>query len=89
MDSLFAAGQEMKRWYASLDKTPVDNAAMSKQREAALQLQLAEKNLENISLRQAAHAAHQQASPHIAQVKIPPISNADVSCHVPISQVSA
>lgn len=63
-----AAGIEMKRWLAGSDKGQTESAALTKQREAALQLQLAEKNLENLTLRQQAFASSQQARPHIAQV---------------------
>lgn len=58
----------MKRWVSSADRGQVENAAQSKQREAALQLQLAEKNLENLTLRQQAFTSTQQARPYIAQV---------------------
>lgn len=63
-----AAGIEMKRWLAGSDKGQIESVALTKQREAALQLQLAEKNLENLTLRQQAFASSQQARPHIAQV---------------------
>ena len=58
----------MKQWLASSGKSQAEGGALSKQREAALQLQLAEKNLENLTLRQLAFASSQQARPHIAQV---------------------
>lgn len=65
---LFVAGIEMKRWFSGGDKGQGDSLSMSKQKEAALQLQLAERNLENLALRQQAHANIQQARPQIAQV---------------------
>lgn len=58
----------MKRWFAGGDKGQTDSVGMSKQKEAALQLQLAERNLENLALRQQAYSGSLQASPHIAQV---------------------
>ena len=57
-----AAGAEMKQWYSSNDKGQMDTAAVSKQKEAALQLQLAERKSGEPGP-QAASARQQPADP--------------------------
>lgn len=47
---------------------PSEDVSTLRQREAALQMQLAERNLENIELRRHAHVARQCSDPSIAQV---------------------
>ena len=64
-----SAAQEFKRQRAALDKPQNEDVATVRQRESTLQVQLAERNLENIELRRHAHTAQQYADPNIAQVR--------------------
>lgn len=67
-----ALSVELRRLRAAAEKQqqqgPTEELSTIKQRERALQMQLAERNLENIELRRQAHAAQQCSDPKIAQV---------------------
>lgn len=65
-----AAVAELKRLRTASEKMqPAEDQGTIRQREAVLQMQLAEKNLENIELRRQAYAAKQCMDPSISQVR--------------------
>jgi hypothetical protein len=65
-----SAAAEVKRMRAAAEKVAQEPGAVNVHKEAAKQLQLAQRNLENVVLRRQAHNAQRYAFPSTAQVSL-------------------